>query len=96
VRDTNHGIAPHGLTKCRSQPWWAVYQGWIDTLVDAFSGRILGLTLEAAIASAAYHVPDPAPLADALIAGTAAANSLTVATRNVADFARFDVPLINP
>lgn len=33
---------------------------------------------------------------DALIAATARVHGLTVATRNVSDFALFDVPIINP
>jgi toxin FitB len=33
---------------------------------------------------------------DAMIAATAAVHNLTVVTRNVADFARFDVRLLNP
>ncbi len=35
-------------------------------------------------------------LPDAMIAATAIANGLTVATRNTGDFERFGVPLINP
>lgn len=35
-------------------------------------------------------------LIDAMIAATAIANGLTVATRNTQDFERFGVPLVNP
>jgi predicted nucleic acid-binding protein len=35
-------------------------------------------------------------LGDALIAGTATANDLVLATRNVDDFAPFDIELLNP
>ena len=35
-------------------------------------------------------------LGDALIAGTAKAHALTLATRNIADFQRVDVELVNP
>ena len=35
-------------------------------------------------------------LGDSLIAGTATANDLVLATRNVGDFAPFDVELLNP
>ena len=73
-----------------------VYRQWLDDLVEAFGRRILPVTLQAARLAAAYHVPDPAPLADALIAGTACEHDLTVATRNTADFARFGVRLVNP
>jgi predicted nucleic acid-binding protein len=33
---------------------------------------------------------------DAMIAAIAKVNGLTVVTRNVADFAQFEVPLLNP
>lgn len=35
-------------------------------------------------------------VADALIAGTAVANELVLATRNVDDFAPFDIEIVNP
>jgi len=73
-----------------------VYRAWLDDLVEAFASRILPLTMEAARRAALFHVPDPAPLADALIAGTAQEHGLTVVTRDTADFARFGVPLVNP
>jgi len=74
----------------------ATYLSWLRVLMTAFDQRILDVSQEVAIVSARYHVPDPAPLADALIAGTAAVHELTVVTRNTADFARFGVPLLNP
>ena len=84
------------LTERKDPATGAVYRTWLEDLVEAFHGRVLDLTADAAVLSAAYHVPDPAPLADALIAGTAAVHGLTVATRNTADFRRFGVPLVNP
>ncbi|MEY3073210.1 MAG: hypothetical protein RLZZ353_1406 [Actinomycetota bacterium] len=43
------------------------------------------------------HVPDPSPSHDALIAATALVHGLTVVTRDVADFARFDgVRVLDP
>jgi len=74
----------------------AMYRSWIRELLGAFADRLLPLTLKAATRAAAYHVPDPVPLADSLIAATAAEHGLTVVTRNTADFARFDVPMLNP
>lgn len=73
-----------------------VYRNWLEVVLDAFRGRILDLTLDAVTVAATYHVPDPAPLADAFIAGIAAVNGLTVVTRNVDDFERFGVPVLNP
>lgn len=36
------------------------------------------------------------PIEDAMIAATVAVHNLTVVTRNVRDFADFDVPTLNP
>jgi len=73
-----------------------VYRAWVEDLLEAFDGRILFLTPDVAITSAAFHIPNPAPLADALIAGTAHTHSLTVVTRNTSAFTRFGVPVLNP
>ncbi|MXZ46720.1 MAG: type II toxin-antitoxin system VapC family toxin [Chloroflexi bacterium] len=49
-----------------------------------------GMRAQAARTGRVVHV------ADALIAGTARANDLAVATRNVRDFEGFDVEIVNP
>lgn len=41
-------------------------------------------------------MPSPIPVVDGLIAATALQHQLTVATRNVRDIARTDVPFVNP
>ena len=66
-------------------------------MVPAFAERILPVDPEVARHAASLHVPEPAPLRDALIAATAIVHSLVVVTRNVTDFARFDdVTVIDP
>ena len=42
------------------------------------------------------HVPDPRPVRDALIAATALVHGMSVATRNVADFAPTGAKIIDP
>ena len=42
------------------------------------------------------HHQSDTPYEDAMIAATAAVHNLTVVTRNVADFAQFDVRVLNP
>ncbi len=75
----------------------AVLRDWLEQQVLAtFRDRILPVDLAVVRQSARYHVPDPAPVRDALIATTAVVHGLTVATRNVADFRRSSVELINP
>lgn len=72
-------------------------QAWLDDeLLDAFAGRILPVDVPVARRAARLHVPDPRPERDALIAATAAVHGLTVATRNVKDFAALDVPILDP
>ncbi|MDR1998581.1 MAG: type II toxin-antitoxin system VapC family toxin [Frankiaceae bacterium] len=65
-------------------------------LLTGFADRVLPIDLPAARRVAPLHVPDPASQHDALIAGTALARGLTVVTRNVADFDRTGVAVINP
>ncbi|MCL2802533.1 MAG: type II toxin-antitoxin system VapC family toxin [Micrococcales bacterium] len=84
------------LTERRDPTQGLVYRDWLEMLVEAFEGRVVPVSREVASAAAAFHVPDPAPFADALIAATAVVLGASVATRNVGDFARFEVPLVNP
>jgi len=72
-------------------------QRWLeDELLDVFRARILPVDVPAARRTARLHVPHPRPERDALIAGTALAHNMTVATRNVRDFEPMGVPVINP
>jgi predicted nucleic acid-binding protein len=75
----------------------AVLRRWFeDRLLPGFAGRVLSFDLAAARILATYRVPDRAPLDDAVIAATAAAADLTVATPNTAHFAPLGVALVNP
>jgi predicted nucleic acid-binding protein len=75
----------------------AVLRRWFEErLLAAFARRILPIDLDVARHTAALHAPDPAPERDALIAGTALSRSMTVVTRNVADFERTGVSVVNP
>ncbi|MDR1187255.1 MAG: PIN domain-containing protein [Bifidobacteriaceae bacterium] len=74
----------------------AVYRRWLGIVLTQFDARILDVDRRVAFQAARYHVPDPSPFADALIAATAAVAGLAVATRNETHFRRFGVPLVNP
>jgi predicted nucleic acid-binding protein len=75
----------------------AVLRSWMDDYVlPAFAGRILPVDTAMVQRSAQLHVPDPQPFRDGLIAATALVHGMTVVTRNVADFARTEVALLNP
>ncbi|MFY9791151.1 MAG: PIN domain-containing protein, partial [Candidatus Sulfotelmatobacter sp.] len=75
----------------------AILRAWMDLhVLPTFSGRILAIDTDVARRCATLHVPNPRSDRDALIAATALVHGLTVATRNVADFERTSVGVINP
>jgi toxin FitB len=75
----------------------AALRRWMNLFVlPAFTDRILPVDARVATIAAAFHVPDPGPFADSLIAATAVEHGLTIATRNVADFGMAGVRVLNP
>ena len=75
----------------------AVLRAWIDDqILPRFEGRILPVDTAVAQRCARLHVPDPRAERDALIAATALVHGLTVVTRDVGDFERMGVALLNP
>jgi predicted nucleic acid-binding protein len=75
----------------------AALRAWVDDqILPRFEGRILAVDTAVAQRCARLHVPDPRAERDALIAATALVHGLTVVTRNVADFDRIGVALLNP
>lgn len=70
---------------------------WLDgQVMPEFSSRILSIDADVARRCASLHVPDPRSERDALIAATALVHAMTVVTRNVADFDKTGVRLVNP
>lgn len=70
---------------------------WVEgTIIARLADRTLLVTPEVALTCARLHVPDPAPLADSLIAATALVHGLTVVTHNTKDFTRFPAPIFDP
>ncbi len=86
------------LAKERSDPSQGkILRRWFeDRVLPAFSGRVLPFDLPAARVLATYRVPEHAPLDDALIAATAQATQMTVATRNTRHFEPLGVSCLNP
>ncbi len=73
----------------------------LTALTAGFHRRVLPIGREAAghaarLRAHARRAGRAVHLGDALIAGTATANDLVLATRNVDDFAPFDIELLNP
>ena len=94
VLELEIGIA---LLDRRDKEQGAILRAWMDgRVLPTFSGRILSIDTEVAQRCAMLHVPNPRSDRDALIAATALVHGLTVATRNVADFERTGVGVLNP
>jgi hypothetical protein len=85
------------LIERRDQEQGTILRAWMDRhVLPTFSGRILAIDTAVAQRCAMLHVPNPRSDRDALIAATALVHGLTVATRNVADFERMGVGVLNP
>jgi len=85
------------LAERRDPSQGALLRAWMNVhVIPAFTGRILAVDTAVAQRSARLHVPDPRPVRDGLIAATALVHSMTVVTRNVADFEPTGVPTFNP
>lgn len=86
--ELEHGVL---LAERRDPSKGRLLRTWLDgSVIPAFQDRFLPVTVDIARVAAALHVPDPAPFRDALIAATALHHDMTVITRNVGDFERFD------
>ena len=85
------------LIERRDQEQGKILRTWMDRhVLPTFSGRILAIDTAVAQRCAMLHVPNSRSDRDALIAATALVHGLTVATRNVADFERMGVGVLNP
>ena len=85
------------LAERRDAEKGAIFRTWLNShVLPAFEGRILSVDLAVALQSAKLHVPDPHPVRDGLIAATALVHGMTVVTRNVDEFKRTGVPILNP
>jgi predicted nucleic acid-binding protein len=72
-------------------------QSWLATARSSFAGRILDVTESVALrwGEIAANGPTP-PAIDTLIAATALVHGYAVVTRNVRDFARTGVAVVDP
>ncbi|WP_028641892.1 type II toxin-antitoxin system VapC family toxin [Novosphingobium acidiphilum] len=70
---------------------------WLDQQVrPTFAGRILPVDERVVLRCSPFHVPDPAPERDMLIAATGLVHAMTIVTRNSRDFIRSGVEIHNP
>ena len=96
VYEMEYGLAtlPQGRRAARLRALQA-------NILAAFAGRLLSLDQSGArwaadLRAQARHVGRTVDVGDALIAGTARAHGLAIATRNVRDFQGMDIHLVNP
>lgn len=74
---------------------------FLTALVDEYEDHILPIGRKEAeqatiLRARAYRSGRVLHLGDALVAGTAVANGLTVVSRNVSDFSGLDISVVNP
>lgn len=73
----------------------AAIERWIDQIVETY--RVLPVDAPVArLGAKLVHGRSPDLQEDAMIAATALVHNLTVVTRNIRDFAHFDVPTLDP
>lgn len=80
----------------RDPPQADLLDRWLAQLQDGYADRILPVSVAVAQRWALLNESRPLPVVDGLIAATAIEHGATLVTRNVADLAGVDVPMINP
>ena len=95
VHELEHGVL---LVEHRDPRQDELLRRWLgESVATAFAERVLVIDEAVAKRAAALHVPDPSPLRDAFIGATALVHRMTVVTRNVKDFERFEgLNVLNP
>lgn len=99
IHEIEKGIAL--LDHKRATAKAASLKAWLSGLVSTYDDKIIGFDAQAAAiggrleakALAAGHDPG---MADAVIAGTAAAHELVIVTRNTKDFLPFGIAVLSP
>jgi predicted nucleic acid-binding protein len=69
---------------------------WLDHLLVPYESRVLQITPEIANVWGELNDPEPLPIIDGFIAATAIVHDMVLVTRNVKDFRRTGVRLLNP
>ena len=83
------------LTREQDAAKAAVIERWADQVADTYN--VLPMTAEVfRLWAKLMHKQSNTVLEDAMIAATALTHQLAVVTRNVADFERFGVKIVNP
>lgn len=80
----------------RDKPQAAILEKWYASMRERLGVRILPIDELIMTVWAKISVPDMLPVYDGLIAATALAHGLTVATRNTSDYRKAGVQVIDP
>ena len=80
----------------RNMPHAAALRSWLTTLLAEFTGAVISVDIEVALATARLQRIRTVPTNDAIIAATALVHDFTIVTRNEHDFAGLGVRIINP
>ena len=83
------------LTRARDLSKAQELEAWADQLAGSYNVLAMDCSCFRRWAKLMHRQSDTVD-EDAMIAATALVHNLTVVTRNVRDFARFDVPVLNP
>lgn len=74
-----------------------ILRTWFENVLKPeFSQRLIPVSPEIALQTAKLHVPNPAAASDSFIAATAIEHGKILVTRNVKDFAHFNLKMVNP
>jgi predicted nucleic acid-binding protein len=93
------GEIEQGIARVRNrgdQPQASALERWLADVERGFAGRIIPVTLRIAAEWGRWQVGQPISAIDGLIAATARVHGLVVVTRNIKDFERSGVQLLNP
>jgi predicted nucleic acid-binding protein len=77
-------------------PQAALLEAWLGTILEDFAMDVISIDDDIAQLWGRLRVPNPENQIDKLIAATAVIYDLTVVTRNIKDFERTGVKLLNP
>jgi predicted nucleic acid-binding protein len=84
------------LLQKRDRAQARILENWYNAVRHRLGDRVLDITEQVMMVWARISVPDMLPAYDGLIAATALAHDLTVATRNTVDYRRTGVKVIDP
>lgn len=84
------------MLRARDRRQAALLDRWLTGLLQFFGDRVLYVDGDVADTWGRLRARYRPPVMDALIAATARVHDLTIATRNVHDFAPLEVPMLNP